>query len=218
MSTHLHPLQLCLMIWAEVEPREAMFRERESRVTMETRLQVQPCREYWICFSPRICVCVYESVTQWTRHQKTPINISGLLRKRGRCIPPDSASVRRVRVLTQHNPATAWKTLTFPSDSPKLHASCQNSLGKERVEVHARRCVRARVSPTAAPGLHLIRPLFLSCPNRQALWVMNISQAAFQQQQVSVSVPVSSQWLWSAVLLHPKGVCGRTRKLWGKCG
>lgn len=44
MSTHLPPLQLCLMIWAGLKSvRRAMFREMESRVTMETRLQVQPC-------------------------------------------------------------------------------------------------------------------------------------------------------------------------------
>lgn len=74
-------------------------------------------------------------------------------------------------------------------------------------------CGRVCISPPAAPGLHLIRPLFFCCPNRQALWVMNISQAAFQQRQLSMSVAVSSQWLWSAVLLHPKGVCAGSRRL-----
>lgn len=74
-------------------------------------------------------------------------------------------------------------------------------------------CGRVCISPPAAPGLHLIRPLFFCCPNRQALWVMNISQAAFQQRQLSMSVAVSSQWLWSVVLLHPKGVCAESRRV-----
>lgn len=50
----------------------------------------------------------------------------------------------------------------------------QSALGRSHsFELSRRTCGCARgcvcISPTAAPGLHLIRPLFLSCPNRQAL-------------------------------------------------
>lgn len=113
--------------------------------------------------------------------------------------------VSRVKLLTQQIPAIAGKVWDFPWQL-QLPAAYQRGEEEATASNSAwrRRCVC--ISPTAAPGLHLIRPSFLSCPNRQALRVMNISHAGLRQQQVSVSVPVSSQWLWSAALLHPKGV------------
>lgn len=179
-------------------------------------------------FTLCICVCVCEGYTM-SQTSETPINISGLLWKRGHHIPPPhrchSVSVS-VRVLTQRiRLPLEKKLLTFPLTTPKNFTHPIGELGWSRgvktlseERMGARVGVCSCISPTAAPGLHLIRPLFLSCPNRQALWVMNISQAAFQQQQVSVSVPVSSQWLWSAVLLHPKGVCVRVWQRESKCG
>lgn len=64
MSTHLPPLQLCLMIWAGLKSvRGAMFREMESRVTMETRLQVPP-------YSGILNLFLWESYNEPDRHQK----------------------------------------------------------------------------------------------------------------------------------------------------
>lgn len=233
MSTHLPPLQLCLMIWTGLKSvRRAMFREMESRVTMETRLQVQQCREYWIS-SCESYTMSQTDIRNSNQYQQAPVKMRPSHSSAADFYFPSRAEApqmsschdlsvcQRCQTPNSANSAIAGKFYIFLAAPTSLslsersvEATASNFLG---AHVGARGCVC--ISPTAAPGLHLIRPLFLSCPNRQALWVMNISQAAFQQQQVSVSVPVSSQWLWSAVLLHPKGVracvCAAERK-WGR--
>lgn len=76
MSTHLPPLQLCLMIWTELKSvRRVMFRETESRVTMETRLQVQQCREYWIC-SCESYTMSQTDIRNSNRYQQAPVKMS----------------------------------------------------------------------------------------------------------------------------------------------
>ena len=205
MSTHLPPLQLCLMIWAELKSvKGAMFRETESRVTMETRLQVQHCREYWICS--------WESYTM----SQTDIRNSNQYQQAAaaRMRPshssaaefdfPLGAGVRVADVVTSPFVRLACRVKTANSANPTIAGKFKkkhNNSGRPNSSQPIRAlgwthsfklspspcgctCGCVCISPTAAPGLHLIRPLFLSCPNRQALWVMNISQAAFQQQQV----------------------------------
>lgn len=231
MSTHLPPLQLCLMIWAELKSvRRAMFRDREQSYYGNKALGS--------AMLGILNLFLWELYNELDRHQKlqsipaASCENEALAFLRNAVLPPLSAlrlHRRRFRVSSCHDlpvcqscqtpnsahSAVAGKFTIFLTAPPQLLSAYQL---KTRFKLSLSPCGCTRgcmcISPTAAPGLHLIRPLFLSCPNRQALWVMNISQAAFQQQQVSVSVPVSSQWLWSTVLLHPKGVCAAERK-WG---
>lgn len=56
---------------------------------------------------------------------------------------------------------------TSPSLSERSVEAVASNFPGAHVGARVGGCVS--ISPTAAPGLHLIRPLFLSCPNRQAL-------------------------------------------------
>ncbi len=214
------------MIWAGLKSvRRAMFRETESRVTMETRLQVQQCREYWIS-SCESYTMSQTDIRNSNQYQQAPVKTrpshssAAEFDFLSRCWGGSTLQMSSCHDLSVCQPCLQThklskfrhrrKSLKF-FWQPQLLSAYQSARSKHGFKLSQSPCGRTRgcvcIFPTAAPGLHLIRPLFLSCPNRQALWVMNISRAAFQQQQVSVSVPVSSQWLWSAVLLHPKDVC-----------
>lgn len=142
-----------------------MFRESESRVTMETRIQVQLCQEYRICSCESYTMSQTDTANsnQWRAvtffHCHIPLDVASVVTSPFVCLSRQ----------TPHS-AESWgkKKFYIPLAATNFSRGlCHNFKLFVRKSVWVR--VGVCISPTAAPGLHLIRPLFHSCPNRQAL-------------------------------------------------
>lgn len=117
--------------------------------------------------------CENEAVTFLRSRILLPLSAPRLCRRCRRCCRVTIClSVSRVKLQAQQIPPSPGKVLNF-SGSPNFSRPIRALGWSHSFKLSLSPCGCERgcmcISPTAAPGLHLIRPLFLSCPNRQAL-------------------------------------------------